>query len=122
MLQGAEQVLARLMHEKDISREFSPIGLTEVVSLRAFLPDGAVNLNRVTKPVGLEHAIKSSETGQLYLDLDPTPGASSKNPNNKWDIVDAIEANIWSFKFVGMADEETTQTAGDAALLRASMA
>ena len=48
MLVGAEDVLARLLWEKRVSKAFMPLFLSEIIDTRAYQSDG--NTDRVAKP------------------------------------------------------------------------
>ena len=50
LLLGADVVLGRLKHELRVSKNFTPLGIAEVVSARAHNGDGGLNLARVDKP------------------------------------------------------------------------
>ena len=43
MVYGAEEMLARMMREKDVSKMFTPLGLGEIVTARSYTATGQVN-------------------------------------------------------------------------------
>ena len=100
MLTGSDFVLARLLWERNVSRVFTPLGLTEVVCTRAFNLDGTININRVDKPQR-DAALRISATG---VETESATAADTEL-GSKWDTADAIDANGWALRWAEYASD-----------------
>ena len=81
MVYGAEEVLARMLWEKDVSMMFTPLGLGEVVATRSYTATGQVN-KFATKD-------KAKETLEFRQEAGNTVNLEQKNTkfvpkNEKW--------------------------------------
>ena len=100
LILGSELVLARLLWERRVSRSFTPLGLTEIVSTRAYNVDNAINLNRVERPHG-DAAIRITATG---VESECASTWDSELAC-KWDTADAIDANSWAWRWAEYASD-----------------
>ena len=99
LLIGAEQVLARIWWERTESFDYTPIGLGELLRLRAFTADGQVNtlMTRAAKEEKL--------LGIIRRDGEPALSLRDKEyePGSQWAIMDAFEAIKWALVWAGFA-------------------
>ena len=85
---GTEEVLARMLFERNNSRIYYPIFLNELLDLRAYHSDGSINEDRARKP---KNQVQVSMAGQEAIfsnieEIDEAPISSS------WVVMDALEA------------------------------
>ena len=101
LIQGADFALARLLEEKNVSRAYTPLHLSEVIQSRAHNTDGSINLERVEKPRRDERVILTTAGVELeHATPDPLRDA------NKWKILDAIDANGWALRWAGYMSDD----------------
>ena len=100
LILGSERVLARLLWERGVSRSFTPLGLTEIVSTRAYDVDNAINLYRVERPHrdAATRITATSVESECASTLDSELGC-------KWDTADAIDANSWVWRWAEYASD-----------------
>ena len=100
---GAESVLARMDHEHRTSKNYSPVGLGEILQKRSFTSLDQVN--------GLSK--NSDKNRPLIVRAD---GQLVQSEDNTWDprsllaIIDGVQAIGWAMIFVQWADEEDINT------------
>ena len=94
LLAGAESTLARLHHERSVSRLYTPLPLAEVIKLRAYNTDGSVNM----KGVRSDHrdALLRIEGGSLKV--EPADPSMEYLDGGRWTLWDAVEANSFALK------------------------
>ena len=109
MLLGAESVLARLIHERSVSKQRQPLGLGEVVSRRSFTATGEIN------PLS-----KRAKSNKLTIEGN----VLKSEPHEEWEprsvlaIMDGIETVRWSYIFTETGEEEDVRRLADALLVR----
>jgi len=95
VLLGAEAPLARLWHEHTVSKEYTPLKLGEIMTLRSFTVIGDIN------PIAAERSTKKVKKMGLTED-----GELEQQDEAVWDprsmssIVDALDSVKWAFIFV----------------------
>ena len=97
-LLGAEPIIARMLHEFEVSKLFTPVGLGEIISCRTFLPTGEPN------PL----AKKERSTGKLRLADDglETMPETPWEPRSLMAILDGLQAIRWAYILTAMAPEQ----------------
>ena len=101
LIQGADVVLWRLLDERNITRAYTPLHLSEVIQSRAHNTDGSINLERVEKPRRDERVVLTSAGVELeHATPDPLRDA------NRWQILDAIDANGWALRWAGYISDD----------------
>jgi len=101
ILQGSETVLARLLYEKDVTRQFTPLGLCDIVATRAYHYDGSVNVDRLERPKP-DQALNISHAGEVYVDNGNRENTKSLT---SWDANDAITSNLWALRWADLASD-----------------
>ena len=99
LLLGAEAVLARLLHELRTTRLFTPLGLGEILRVRAYTTLGQVN-PLATKQRDSAFNLVTGKDGAAELSLR----SSAWSPTSQWAILDGLEAAKWAFVFAGYTD------------------
>ena len=97
ILLGAEQTLARMIFEAEVSHQYSPVRLGEIISTRFFTSTGAVN----------ERARDRNKCKELTITdgrLQETDVVAS-DPRSLWGILDGIEAARWAMVFANWGSE-----------------
>jgi len=100
ILIGAEAVLARLLHELRTTRLFTPLGLGEILRVRAYTTTGQVN-PLATKQRDAAFSLVTGKDGAAELSLR---SQQSWSPTSQWAILDGLEAVKWAFVFAGYSD------------------
>ena len=100
VLVGAEEVLARLLHESRASQEFTPITLGEILQKRAWTAEGEVN----------PHKKKKSTVQPLCFDHQGGIGVGTPvddwAPHSQWALQDAFQAIKWAYVWADYCDDE----------------
>ena len=99
LLIGAETVLARLLHELHTTRLFTPLGLGEILRVRAYTTSGQVN-HLATKQRDAAFSLATGKDGAAELSLR----SQSWSPSSQWAIPDGLEAVKWAIVFAGHTD------------------
>ena len=89
LLLGAEEILARLHHEHQKSKVYTPLGLGEILSRRTFAADGTTNPLAQQPAQNAAHGVQA-----LRLDKGELVAASEKEwiPRSLMAIIDAAMA------------------------------
>lgn len=97
-LLGAECVLARMYHEHNVSKSYTPVGLGEIVQRRSFTAAGEVNplAKNVKKPTSLS----LDDDCQLVQTDDP-----EWSPKSMLAIIDGITAVKWAMTLIQWGEE-----------------
>ena len=95
---GAEGVLARMLHEAQVSHMFTPIKLGELLQNRSFTATGTVNQIKTKDKVFGKFGI--SDDGQLELAPKTT-----WDPQSQWAVIDGLEAVLWALVFCSYGTE-----------------
>ena len=97
-LLGSEHIIARMLHEFEVSKLFTPVGLGEIISSRTFLPTGEPN------PL----AKKDRSTGKLRLAEDglETLPETPWEPRSLMAILDGLQSIRWAYILTAMAPEQ----------------
>lgn len=101
-LLGTEAVLARVLHEHENSKLYTPIQLGELISLRTFLPTGEPN------PL----AKKDRATTKLQL----TGGSLVETADEPWQprsilaILDGLTSIRWAYTLCNVGSEQAIET------------
>lgn len=99
-LMGAEVILAKMWHEMNVSKNFSPIFLGDILQKRSFTASGDVN--PLTK--------SSKRTTTLSVDSDHhliTTDEQSWSPKSLLSIIDGITSIKWAFILTQWGDEHS---------------
>lgn len=100
---GAESVLAKMWHELNVSKNFSPIFLGDILQRRSFTASGEVNpLSKHRK-----------QTATLTVDSEHhliTTDDQSWSPKSLLSIIDGITSIKWAFILTQWGDEHSAQT------------
>ena len=96
MLVGAEEVLARLYHERTKSKLYTPLGLGDILSRRTFTPDKAMNPLAQLRAANGVQALRL-DRGELV--------ASSEQWTPRY-MMDGADAAKWAFILVNIGTEE----------------
>ena len=97
-LLGAECVLARMFHEHNVSKTYTPIGLGEIVRRRSFTAAGEVN--PLAKNVKKSPALSLDDDHQIVQSDDP-----EWSPKSMLAIIDGITAVKWAMTLVQWGEE-----------------
>ncbi|CAE7275931.1 yciC, partial [Symbiodinium sp. CCMP2456] len=98
LLLGAEEVLARMVHQHQTSKQYSPVRLGEIISLRHFTPSKAAN----------PFAPKDDSRTKMILDDSGTFTKAMRHvpePQKLVTLLDAVEAIKWALMFSRWSDE-----------------
>ena len=98
LLVGAEETLARMVHEKTVSGLYSPVKLGEVISVRHFTPSGQVNPWNRSETDRIEKL--TFENGQFVRQPKATP-----EPQRLLTVIDAFESIKWAMIFARWGKE-----------------
>lgn len=101
-LLGAEEVLARMLHEHTVTKQYTPLRLGEILQMRSFTSTGQIN-NLAVKDK--DKILGISEGGQL---------TEKKNaiwdPKSMWSVIDGLEAAKWAYIFCEYGTEDSAST------------
>ena len=97
-LLGAECVLARMYHEHNVSKSYTPVGLGEIVQRRSFTAAGEVN--PLAKNVKKSTPLSLDDDHQLVQTDDP-----EWSPKSMLAIIDGITAVKWAMTLVQWGEE-----------------
>ena len=106
-LVGAEEVLARMVHERQVSHLFTPVRLGEVISSRHFTPSGQVNPWAKGAEDRAER-LSLGNDGQFVKQQQPIP-----EPQRLLTVLDAFESIRWSMIFARWGQEHQVNTLVD---------
>ena len=98
LLLGAEEVLSRMVHQHQSSKQYTPVRLGEIISLRHFTPSKSAN----------PFAPKDDSKTRLILDESGTFTKASRQvpePQKLVTMLDAIDAIKWALMFARWCDE-----------------
>ena len=101
MVAGAEQILARLIWENEVSKVYTPLGLGEVIATRSYDATGGVN--KLAQKNKDKDILSFKRTDGEYLQM-----VSKENvvdPQSQELIKDALEANKWAYVFADYASD-----------------
>ena len=101
MLLGAESVLARLLHEANSSRMFTPVGLGEILKNRAYAPNGQLNV--LAQKKSEEKALGWRRTGDT---AELVEANNQYVPKTQWAIIDGLEAVKWAYTWAAYGPDE----------------
>ena len=111
-LLGAEGVVARLWHERHISKQYTPLQLGEVLQHRSFSASGDINpLARNPRKMSV---LSLDEDKQLIESDDPT-----WTPRSLIGVLDGLQAAKWAYILVQLGDEMEITEFVDLMTLRA---
>ena len=96
LLVGAEKVLARMIHESEESKNYTPVTLGEILEARAFTALGDPN-PLATKKKKNKLEWRDDHFGYSQDDFVPL---------SIWSLNDALEAIKWAFVFAGYSLDE----------------
>ena len=97
-LLGAECVLARMYHEHNVSKTYTPVGLGEIVQRRSFTAAGEVN--PLAKNVRKSTALSLDDDHQIVQSDDP-----EWSPKSMLAIIDGITAVKWAMTLIQWGEE-----------------
>ena len=97
-LLGAECVLARMHHEHNVSKSYTPIGLGEIVQRRSFTAAGEVN--PLVKNVKKSTSLSLDDDHQIVQTDDP-----EWSPKSMLAIIDGITAVKWAMTLIQWGEE-----------------
>ena len=98
-LVGAEEVLARMVHERQVSQLFTPVRLGEVIAARHFTPSGQINPWAKGGDDRAERLALGSD-GQFVKQQRPVP-----EPQRLLTVLDAFESIRWAMIFAQWGQE-----------------
>ena len=107
VLVGAENVLARMMHEHTVTTLYTPVRLGEILTTRSFTSSGQVN-QLATKDREKEKSLGLDDSGNLTEKTNP-----SWDPRSILAILDGLEAVKWAYIFCDYGDEQTATKCTD---------
>ena len=100
-LLGTESVLARVVHELEVSKQFTPIQLGELISLRTFLPTGEPNpLSKKEKT-----STKLHLTGESLVATPDEPW----QPRSVLAVIDGLQSIRWAYVLTSMGSEQAIE-------------
>lgn len=100
---GAEEALARLEHELNVSRSFSLIKLGEITATRSWRADGELNRDAD------KHKRRKSGVDITVNDVPISVGLSTEdnfNLSSWWAIHDDFEAQRWALLWAGYGSDD----------------
>ena len=100
---GAEAVLARLLHELNVTRMFTPLGLGEILKSRAYSANGQVN-NLATRRTDTLGIVRGATSGFEIVDQD-----RPFLPDSVWGVLDGLESVKWAFTWAGYGTDEDSE-------------
>ena len=98
-LLGTESVLARIVHENEISKNFTPVLLGELISLRTFLPTG--------EPNPLSKKDRSSTKLQLSGETLTAAAEEPWQPRSVLAIMDGLNSIRWAYILCSVGSEQS---------------
>lgn len=111
-LLGAEMIVARLWHERHISKQYTPLQLGELLQHRSFTASGEINpLARNPKKCSV---LSLDEERQLVENDDPT-----WTPRSLLSVLDGLQAAKWAYVLVQLGDETDISEFIEAMVMRA---
>lgn len=99
-LLGSECVLARMWHEHNVSKQYTPISLGEIIQRRSFTASGEVN--PLVKSAKKSTALSLDEEQHLVQSEDPEWA-----PKSLLAIIDGVTAAKWAMVLTQWAKEHT---------------
>lgn len=111
-LLGAECIIARLWHERHISKNYTPLQLGEVLQHRSFSANG--DINPLARSPRKTSVLSLDEDKQLIEADDPT-----WTPRSLIGVLDGLQAAKWAYILVQMGDEMEVSEFIDLMVLRA---
>ena len=102
LIAGADEVLARMLWEHEVSKVYSELGLGEIIGVRMYDSCGQVNKYR-NKNKGKD-VLAFRSIGGEEMEVVKKEG-TGWNPKSGDLIRDALEANKWAYIFAGYAVE-----------------
>ena len=106
VLLGAESVLARLLHELHVSKTFTPLGLGEILAVRAYTASGQVN-PYATRKLGTQALGLTVKGGTTELAVRET----EYDPRTVWACLDGLEAVKWAFTWACYTESDSAADA-----------
>ena len=100
LLLGAEEVLARMYFEHTKSKEYTAVGLGEILQRRTFTAAMEVNPLAVRRHKEKGQAIRIVDGALVHDREDPW------NPRGILGVIDGIEAVRWAWTLTGVATEK----------------
>ena len=97
-LLGAECVVARLWHERHVSRQYTPLQLGEILQHRSFSASG--DINPLARNPRKTSVLSLDEDKQLIESDDPT-----WTPRSLIGVLDGLQAAKWAYILVQLGDE-----------------
>ena len=98
-LLGAEAVIARMLHENETPKLYTPVGLGEIISCRTFLPTGEPNPLAKKERTGTK--LRLAEDG-----LETMPDTPWE-PRSLLAILDGLSSVKWAFILSAIAPERS---------------
>lgn len=98
-LLGAENIIARLWHERHVSKMYTPLQLGELLQHRSFTASG--DINPLSKQSRKSTSLSLDEDKHLIESEDPT-----WTPRSLLSVLDGLQAAKWAFVLVQMGEEE----------------
>ena len=106
LLLGAEEVLARMYFEHTKSKEYTAVGLGEILQRRTFTAAMEVNPLAVRRHKEKGQAIRIVDGALVHDREDPW------NPRGILGVIDGIEAVRWAWTLTGVATEKGAAECG----------
>ena len=99
-LLGTEPVLARILHEHEVSKLYSPVLLGELMSMRTFLPTG--------EPNPLSKKDRSTQKLQLTGDTGTLVASTEEpwQPRSVLAILDGLDSIRWAYVLCNIGSEQ----------------
>ena len=111
-LLGAESIIARMWHERHISKQYTPLQLGELLQHRSFTASGEINpLARNPKKSSV---LSLDEDKQIIESDDPT-----WTPRSLLSVLDGIQAAKWAYILTQMGEESDISEFIEVMVLRA---
>ena len=98
-LVGAEEVLARMVHERQVSHLFTPVRLKEIISTRHFTPSKQVN-PRAKGAEDRAERLSLGSDGQFVKQQQAIP-----EPQRMLTVLDAFDSIRWAMIFARWGQE-----------------
>ncbi len=111
-LLGAEGVVARLWHERHVSKQYTPLQLGELLQHRSFSASG--DINPLARNPRKTSVLSLDEDKQLIESDDPT-----WTPRSLIGVLDGLHAAKWAYILVQLGDEMEITEFVDLMTLRA---
>ena len=99
-LLGSEPILARILHEHEISKLYSPVLLGEIMAMRTFLPSG--------EPNPLSKKDRTSQKLQLTGDTGTLVASTEEpwQPRSVLAILDGLQSIRWAYILCNIGSEQ----------------